>query len=68
MELKIEFLKTLLESDQAFKELQKLAKKYDKSEADWVDKFYNENEKEIEKLVKNYKIDWDELGSMLMKL
>jgi hypothetical protein len=68
MELKNKFLKTLLESDKAYKELQKLAKKYDKSEVDWVDKFYNENEKEIEKLIKNYKIDWDELGSMLMKL
>lgn len=60
--------KILLESDEAFKELKKLASGYDTKKSDWIDDFYNDNEKAIEELVKKYNLDWDDLGSLLMKL
>ena len=61
--------KILMESDKAFVELKKLAATVKgKKDAEWIDKFYTNNEEKIEKLVKKYKLDWDELGAMLAKL
>lgn len=55
----------IMESDQAFKDLQALAaKEYKLNLYD----FYTKYEKEINLIQKKYKLGWDELGSYLVDI
>lgn len=70
------FSKLLIESSKAFQDLQDLlagdkeAVKFKKSKdpVEYLDYVYLKYESDIEAIMKKYKLDYDELGSMLMKL
>lgn len=73
--LKKQFKRILIESDAAFKELSNLiaddkdSKKYiKKGNLEFLDYVYTKYEKYIESIIKRYKLDYDDIADLILKI